>query len=404
MNRLRSLSLLIATWGLLACQDRPLDSVILVTVTAPPELAGVMQLRVSSSNAGATDVRHFPERRPEVAAAIRWPASLALVTPPGRGGRVDVVVEALDAAGQPLGHGAGEVDLVRGEQVDVALMLQAGGRPCGNARLDPGEACDDGNRWSGDGCTHRCAREAAADGGSKPDTYMGADSPPVADGRMPTGLVLYWKLDDTGSSAADSSGNDFHGSYRGESGLPMRSTDVPELGFPNPASRAFAAASRQAIQLADAPAALRPANNFTVSAWYRATVVQGMGAEIVSAGNQYILRLRPQVFEFAKRVSGPAGPVWVNCPGSSPDHLDGKWHHLAAAASSTGVKVYYDGAERCSLPHTQDVIYDVAPDLWVGRHGNGQTTWDFDGHVDDIRIYNRVLTAVEIASLASGGT
>jgi cysteine-rich repeat protein len=38
-----------------------------------------------------------------------------------------------------------------------------GGKPsavCGNGKRERGEACDDGNRASGDGCSRRCAREA----------------------------------------------------------------------------------------------------------------------------------------------------------------------------------------------------------------------------------------------------
>jgi cysteine-rich repeat protein len=35
---------------------------------------------------------------------------------------------------------------------------------CGNGRLDPGEACDDGNQVNGDGCTAGCVSCAARDG------------------------------------------------------------------------------------------------------------------------------------------------------------------------------------------------------------------------------------------------
>nr|PZN26627.1 MAG: hypothetical protein DIU78_07230 [Pseudomonadota bacterium] len=31
---------------------------------------------------------------------------------------------------------------------------------CGNSRVDPGEACDDGNTQSGDGCSATCCLES----------------------------------------------------------------------------------------------------------------------------------------------------------------------------------------------------------------------------------------------------
>jgi hypothetical protein len=65
--------------------------------------------------------------------------------------------------------------------------------------------------------------------------------------------------------------------------------------------------------------------------------------------------------------------------------------------------VYFDGVVRCELPLTQDVVYDSSEALWVARHGAGSTTYDFDGNLDEVRIYDRVLTAAEIADLAAGG-
>lgn len=40
---------------------------------------------------------------------------------------------------------------------------------CGNARLDPGEVCDDGNTADGDGCSHDCSIEACGNGIQEPE-------------------------------------------------------------------------------------------------------------------------------------------------------------------------------------------------------------------------------------------
>jgi concanavalin A-like lectin/glucanase superfamily protein len=242
-------------------------------------------------------------------------------------------------------------------------------------------------------------------------------APDVEPDAAPVNLapVLYWRFDEeSGTQAMDSSGNGFVGSYTGDMGAPAPSMEVPAaVMFPDPRSRLFAMVERQAVQLAPMPMALRPANDITVTAWYRATGVDtnpanGMasGSEILSGGNQYIVRLRPVQIEFSKRVMGPAAPLFVQCLGTVDGHLDGNWHHIAGVSSARGLKVYLDGTERCSNTTAnalQPILYDQGQDLWIGRHGNGQLQWDFGGSIDEVRIYARVLAPDEIAALATGG-
>ena len=64
-------------------------------------------------------------------------------------------ITGADAAGSDAAAEVGPFDLVPFE----AAILPA---PCGNGRLDPGEECDDGNMYWGDGCTGLCQRECPA--------------------------------------------------------------------------------------------------------------------------------------------------------------------------------------------------------------------------------------------------
>ena len=45
-----------------------------------------------------------------------------------------------------------------------AVCLPTKAPACGNAVLDPGEVCDDGNLVGGDGCRADCTRELCGDG------------------------------------------------------------------------------------------------------------------------------------------------------------------------------------------------------------------------------------------------
>jgi hypothetical protein len=139
-----------------------------------------------------------------------------------------------------------------------------------------------------------------------------------------------------------------------------------------------------------------------VAAWYQATKLDPAagtpGSELISGGDQYIMRLHSADLEISKRTANGH----MKCLGPVTGHLDGKWHHAAATISATAMTVYVDGVMRLSCPLAMPIVYDQGPDLWVGRHGNGSGNYDFEGNIDEVRVYTRVLTAAEIAALAAG--
>jgi hypothetical protein len=220
--------------------------------------------------------------------------------------------------------------------------------------------------------------------------------------------ALYWKLDEaSGTTALDASGNNLAGTYAGTSGTPVTSPMIPTLGFPDPASRAFTRANRHIVTLANMPAAIKPVNELTLSVWYRATTIDTgpsgsmAGSELVSGGDNYLMRLHIGDLEMSKRTANGH----VQCLGVVTNHLDGNWHHAAAVYGPTTLTVYFDGVPKISCPISAPFAYDRGKDLFVGRHGNDTTNaalYDFEGNMDEVRIYTRALSATEIAALAAG--
>ncbi len=89
-----------------------------------------------------------------------------------------------------------------------------------------------------------------------------------------------------------------------------------------------------------------------------------------------------------------------------PTHLlTNTWYHIAAVWDSTGMRVYLNGVLEKSSTSTV-VAMNSAGDLNLGAqlpvyYSNSYKNLPFDGVMDDIRIYNRALSATEILDLAN---
>ena len=217
---------------------------------------------------------------------------------------------------------------------------------------------------------------------------------------------MHWRFDEeSGALALDATGQGNTGAYVGEPTLPGASTAVPSTMFPNPRSREFAATGRPGVLLANVGVALRPANDLSVSLWFRTSVATTTGADVFNLGSDVLLRIKPTDIEFAKRVSNVTGMIYavVKTPALTT-HLNNAWHHLGAVTTATGMKIYFDGALVGSNARGEPVVYEgTTHDLWCGRDGQAVAGRDFSGGIDDVRIYTRALTAEEIAALAAGG-
>jgi hypothetical protein len=217
-------------------------------------------------------------------------------------------------------------------------------------------------------------------------------------------LLLHWKFDEaSGSTALDASGNGLAGTYTGASGAPTPSTVLPPVTFPDPSSRQFVTAKDEMVQLANAPALLMPLNNLTISVWYRSPATDTLGGEVVSLGENYALILRPArtgTIELLKVQ--PGGTNWTVCSATVANYLGSTWHHLAGVISPTGMRIYFDGVLAGSNPDGTDIVYPLGTSFVAGSAGNGGTGVSYNGYMDEVRIYGRVLSDAEIGALAAG--
>ena len=209
------------------------------------------------------------------------------------------------------------------------------------------------------------------------------------------GLTGAWSFDEgSGTIAVDSSGNGRNGTIvdaTWETG-----TQGSALSF-NGTSAYVNIDGYKGINTVDAVQ-----QAFTISNWVKTTSDSG-DTEMVTwgASSGSATRLTWRIHEGRVRTEHNAG----NLRGNTYIN-DGEWHHVALVVTEganlrpENTKLYVDGFEDSTFSGDDDTYKLVAEhDVRIGMSGpqNGRY---FPGSLDEVRIYDRVLPAVEILYLA----
>jgi hypothetical protein len=207
------------------------------------------------------------------------------------------------------------------------------------------------------------------------------------------GLMSYWSFEEgAGTKATDFSGN-------GNTGI---LTNGPTwVGGKRGKALSFASSSFQYVDISD-NAALTPAS-ITVSAWVKPTALPASSGDIIAiiakrdggGTGGYILELYNN--------SGNQQIYWLAAGGTNPLNFNntlpvGVWSHIVITQSGTAGEMYLNGVSLGTA--TVDAIANVAVNLKIGARADGKY---FDGSIDEVRIYNRALSATEVAALYNSG-
>ena len=99
---------------------------------------------------------------------------------------------------------------------------------------------------------------------------------------------------------------------------------------------------------------------------------------------------------------GPNSPI-ITCPGLS----DGNWHHVAVTYADNTLKMYYDGELKSTKTTTYALALPSSCQMVLGNNdsagahngvANAGLTHRYYGGIDDVCIWNRVLTDEEVAA------
>ncbi len=230
----------------------------------------------------------------------------------------------------------------------------------------------------------------------------------------PSGPVLHYTFDDDdGTNVWDSSGNGNHGYRVG--------TFVYEDSFAGKAPRFT---SRSTYIVSDS-------TNLNVNGWDELTVSTWIYITSDRTRNRIINRgkLTEEVYSGYGMQAG--GKLWKStwyAPGSfagiiangtsesirpatfevdvTPDPQLRRWYHMVGVWDATHVRVYVDGVLDAELEreHPGVPLYDVpGTKMVIGNFAESRrkdwVDYYFDGQIDEVRVYNRALTAPDVVAL-----
>jgi hypothetical protein len=202
-------------------------------------------------------------------------------------------------------------------------------------------------------------------------------------------LVGHWQLEETNitQGALDASGTSADGAYSAGS-------DPNVIGVPGFGSGAFFSGSNSFINIG-AGSALNLQNDFSVMGWMNLSNTSGKHSMI---GNP----------SWAVRSTGTAPQITTfgvkDYTGTSGTLVAGQWTHVAVTLDSNNdAQFYVNGNPAGFVTHSAPANSNTG-DFAIGRRAPGNGSERMVGWIDDVRVYDGVLTQTEVQGIMTDFT
>jgi len=204
------------------------------------------------------------------------------------------------------------------------------------------------------------------------------------------GMVGYWPMDDAASPTTDATTNGSNGTW--QNAPTFTTPGVPALTFPN-AGCLTLNGTNQYVDFGKPAIFPTGTSARSMCGWGKSTTTAG--------GYRWI---------FAYGSGGTGQAMFIGMNGTTlygggygddvtvANFWDTNWHHIALTYDGTTAILYADGIQVASAAKNWNLVANLA---YIGRQVNTAAEF-WNGQIDDVRLYNRVLTAAEVAVLAAG--
>jgi hypothetical protein len=210
------------------------------------------------------------------------------------------------------------------------------------------------------------------------------------------GLIAYYPFN---GNASDVSGNSNNGTVNGAV------LSVDKFGHPN---CAYSFNGTSDYILLQPESSFKGMNSYSVSLWVNPT-------EIVYNGGEMVYSLGSNVYGPVHGLTYQSTETFFagsyNVGGTSPNQSYSKsccynpntWYHVVVTRNNSSINLYINGTLIAPGPEAstkgQDADYGLASAAVLGGRSSLEYRYFFKGIIDEVRIYNRVLTSEEITSL-----
>lgn len=209
---------------------------------------------------------------------------------------------------------------------------------------------------------------------------------PQGVGNLNSALASYWKFDDgSGATTVDSSVNaTYTGTLQGNTSWTTGQINGA-LSFDGTGDYVSASPVSTALPV-------------TMCAWFKLGTtgtfnIVSLGDNTLGLNNYVDLR----VTNTRLSVYLKAGGISTNKDSSTVASMVGSWHHGCGVYTASTIQVYLDGNANLA-PVSHALVPTGIIETKIGRL-SGSTAYDFNGQLDEVRIYNRALSADEISKL-----
>ena len=135
-------------------------------------------------------------------------------------------------------------------------------------------------------------------------------------------------------------------------------------------------------------------NQITMMAWIK---WDGTYGYILTKGNDYIGNSYGIGVNtdgpFIMTAHSPKGTIWAK--DLSNNLKVNKWHHITGVVDGSESRIYLDGILRGTAANIGN-INESSNSIWIGGQDRQYYNYLFNGSIDDVKIYNRVLSDSEI--------
>ena len=219
----------------------------------------------------------------------------------------------------------------------------------------------------------------------------------VGSGDMASNLAQYWPLD---SSAPQETQTDNDGTLSGGATL-TTGIDGGSIEFTGNGTSS-------SVDLSDI-SPLDATQPYTVSAWVKPDSMSATNTSYTiytlgrNAGANNYVRFDLGVYadnNSLKPVVSTYSGSWTDLAGSRDLNTD-QWQMVTFVYDGTNMNIYINGLLDTSSAYTTPALSTAVVNGSIGYEGNASDAYTFDGKIDDVRVYQRAMTAEDVSQLYS---